>query len=467
MADCVFFLDPSNKSRKSTIYVADKLLVEIGDSESLNGNQNIFNIIIDKHISQNSIQIRLTNVKDKSKMYVCNIDDGRFERFRVEQSLHVSFDGFLKHLIQLLDNCRKTKLHVRLLMGGNSIGQLQFYEKGTLKNLVHISLPIEHAPTELIVFALNHAYASLQDANVLAAQKYANLEMELAAKNDRIERQNETIQHLKNDLNEQELAATNRAKEQMVRREQEFKHVADSKDFQRQELEKQVAAFRARIDALVTESHTQAEQLKKEAATVTKLRNENQKLKDNLIGAREQYDALNNGQQIQRATTQKNEHLLTELRRQVQNLQEQLHVCEKQRSEALAELDAEKNICQIKRNGLKMATEDICNANAIIRKQAADIVTLKEKIAWRTEVALKQEQVIRERKQDGENTKDLLEFVGGAVQQNVEQSEEVRNKLENLMMKADMIERKYKNRISNVLSELPLFDQHSNVTAKR
>lgn len=463
MNDYTFFLDPSNKSRKSTIYTADKLQIETSGVGCVSSAHDTFSITIDKHNVQNFIQIRFTNMKDKSKMYVCNIDDGRFENLKAEQAMHVSFDGFLKHLIQLLDNCRKTKLNVSLTMESNNNGQLQFYEKGTLKNLVHISLPIEPAPIELIMFALHQSYSTLQEANLLSVQKYSNLEMELSQKNERIERLNETIQRLKSDLNEQGLVAANRMKEQMARIEQEFKHISDSKDFQRQELEKQVTAYRARIDTLVAENHGHSEQLKSEMTTVTHLRNENKKLKDNLSNAKEQIEAMKNGQSAQRATAQKNDHLLNELRKQVQSLQSKLNMCEKQRSELMAELDAEKDICQIKRNGLKMATEDICNANSIIRKQAAEIAVLNEKIAWRTEVALKQEQVIRERSQENEKAKGLLEFVGGAVQNNVEQSEEIQNKLESLATKANMIEMKYHNRITEVLKEMPLFDQQANI----
>lgn len=456
MTDYIFFLDPQNKSRKSTIYVTDKLQIE-SNTDCPGSIASTFGVIIDKHISQNFIQIRLVNAKDKSKMYVCNIDDSRFENFRVEQALHVSFDGFLKHLIQLLDNCRKTKLHVSLLMDNQSgTGQLQFYEKGTFKNLVHISLPVEVAPTELIMYALNQAYAALQDANAMAAQKYANLEMEMMQKTERIERLNETVQRLKNDLSEQELVAANRTKEQVMRMEQDFKHMSDTKDLQRIELEKQISAYRARIDALVAENHAQSEQLKKEAMIVAQLRTDNQKLKDNLKIAKEQMDIMKNGQLAQRATTQKNEQVWSELRRQVQSLEEQLKACEKQKSEILAELDAEKNICQIKRNGLKMATEDICNANAIIRKQAAEIVSLNEKIALRTEVALKQEQLIRERGKENEKAKEVLEFVGGAVQNNIEQSDVIKNQLESLRVKTDLLENKYKSRIDNILKELPI-----------
>lgn len=457
MNDYTFFLDPNNKNQKSTIYSADKLQIEV-HSNGCNAYQ-AFNIIIDKHNQQNAIQIRLTNLKDKTKMFVCNIDDVRFDSFKVEQSLHVTFDGFVKHLTQILDNCRKSKLNVIIQMDSNTAGQLEFYEKGTFKNLIHISLPIEPAPIELILFAINQSYARLQDANQLSAQKCSNFEMELLQKNERIDRLNETIQRLKNDLNEQEQVAENRAKEQIARMEQEMKHIGDTNEFQRQELEKQINAYRTRIDALVKDNFTLNEQFKRETAHLTQLRTENQELKRNLVTAKEQIEMLKNGQAGQRLTAQKNDHILNDLRKQVQCLQDKVNLCEKQKSEILAELDAEKNICLIKRNGLKMATEDICNANGIIRKQAAEIAALKEKVAWRTEVALKQEQVIRERGKENEKAKEIMEFVGGAVQNNIEQSEEIQNKLKSLQSKADAMENKYKDRISDVLHEISILDK--------
>lgn len=465
MNDYTFFLDPINKNQKSTIYSADKLQIEIHSNES-NAYQ-AFNIVIDKHNQQNTIQIRLTNLKDKTKMFVCNIDDGRFESFKVEQSLHVTFDGFVKHLMQILEHCRKSKLNVSIQMDNNTAGQLEFYEKGSFKNLVHISLPIEPAPIELIMFAINQSYAFLQEANKLSAQKCSNLEMELLQRNERIDRLNETIQRLKNDLTEQEQVAAHRVKEQMVRMEQEIKHVGDTNEFQRQELEKQINAYRNRIDTLVKDSFSLSEQFKRETTQTTQLRNENQELKKSLVATKEQIEMLKNGQAGQRLSAQKNDHILNDLRKQVQCLQDKVNLYEKQKSEILAELDAEKNICLIKRNGLKMATEDICNANAIIRKQAAEIVVLKEKVAWRTEVALKQEQVIREQGKENNGAKELMEFVGGAVKNNTEQSAEIKNKLESLKSKADALENKYKARISDALHEMSIIDKTENIRNNR
>lgn len=456
MADHLFFLDPSNKLQKSTIYTADQLNIETNSGGGVTHQK--FSVIVEKHNLQNLIQIRLSSVNDKTSMFVCSIDDIRFESFKMEQSLHVSFDGFVKHLIQILESCRKARLNVCFSMQQGMTGQLQFYEKGTFKNLVHINLPIEPAPVELILLTLTQSYASLQEVNQQSAQKCSVLEVELMQRNDRIERLNETIQQLKNDLSEQEKASASKIKQQMNQLEKEFKHINDTKDFQKQELEKQTAAFRTRVDTLVKENYNLQEQLKKETSLTTQLRNENKKLKENLIGAKEEIETLKNGQSGQRISAQKHDHILKELRKQVTAMEEKLNLCEKQKSETLAELDAVKNLCQIKRNALKMSSEDICNANSIIRKQAAEIATLKEKIAWRTEVSLKQEKVIHERGKENEKARNLLEFVGDAVQSNAEQSEEIKNKLEGLKLKADSIELKYKNRLSEVLQEITYID---------
>lgn len=456
MDDHLFFLDPNNKLQKSTIYSAEQLNIE--SDTGCGVKHQTFSVVIDKHNLQNLIQIRLSNVYDKTSMFVCSIDDVRFENFKIEQSLHVSFDGFVKHLIQILESCRKARLNVSFCMQQSKTGQLQFYEKGTFKNLVHINLPIEPAPVEVILFALTQSFASLEEGKQQVVQKCNTLELELMQRTNRIEKLDETIKRLKHELNEQETVSMNKAKQQIHQLEQEFKHINDSKDFQKQELEKQIAVFRTRVDTLVQENYTLNEQIKKETSLTTKLRNENQKLKENLTGAKEEVESLKNGQMGHRISAQKHDHILNELRKQVHTLEDKVNVYEKQKSEILAELDASKNLVQIKRNALKLSSEDICNANSIIRKQATEIAALNEKIAWRTEVALKQEKVIRERGKENEKAKELLEFVGGAIQNNVEQSEEINNKLENLKFKADSIERKYKNRLSDVLSEITHLD---------
>lgn len=55
-------------------------------------------------------QIRLTEVIDHTDMLLCTIDNEVFERIKVEQAINVSFNGFVDHLVKILDGCKKDEL---------------------------------------------------------------------------------------------------------------------------------------------------------------------------------------------------------------------------------------------------------------------------------------------------------------------------------------------------------------------
>lgn len=455
--DYSVFIDPSMKLAKYNVYSSENILIEMQTNGIAKTIEQRFNLTIEKHKTINLIQIRVASVNDKTMIFLCSVDDARFEQFKIEQSLHVTFEYFVKHITQMFDDCRANKLNMLIVLGTNGQndrGHLQFYEKGTFKNLIHISLPIERAPIEVILFYVNESYAKLQEQNRMLAQNNNGLTMELQQKADQLNATAEMVNQLRAELNEQQKLHTSKQKEQMARLEQEFKHVSDSKDFQKQELEKQVSAFRARIDTLVKENYASKEQNRAEMKVSAQLRSENKKLNDCVADLQMQLEQLKSDQLSRKNATQKNDHIQQELRKQMQTLQEKISFYEKQNSELMAELDAEKNICQIKRNGLKMATEDICNANTIIRKQAAEIVALREKIEWRTEVALKQEQVIREKGKAADSLTSLMKSLESSLNENAEQNKETEDRLKWIEKQTDHLQQKYETKIEEIFNKV-------------
>lgn len=462
--DYSLFIDPGMKLVKYNIYSSENILVKVKSNDNGTTIEQRFNLTIEKHKTINLIQIRLCSVTDKTMIFLCSVDDARFEQFKIEQSLHVTFEYFVKHITQMFDDCRTNKLNMLIVLGADGLndrGHLQFYEKGTFKNLIHISLPIERAPIEIILFYVNESYAKLQEQNRLLVQNNNGLSMELQQKADQLNATVDMVNRLKVELGEQEKLHASKQKEQMVRLEQEFKHVSDSKDFQKQELEKQVSAFRARIDTLVKENYAAKEQHRTETKVSAQLRSENKKLNECVADLQVQLEQIKADQLCRKNATQKSDHIHQELRKQMQSLQEKIGCYEKQNSELMAELDAERNICQIKRNGLKMATEDICNANTIIRKQAGEIVALREKIDWRTEVALKQEQVIREKGKVTDNLTNLMQSLESSMIENAEQCKETEDKLKRIENQTDQLQRKYEAKIEEIYNKIYALPKHS------
>lgn len=462
--DYRFFIDPKMKASKYLVYKCDSLPVEMhltADKMHANTYEH-YNFCIEKHKTMNLIQIRLSNIRDNTSVFICTIDDTKFEHFKIEQSLYVTFESFVNHITEMVEKCRQKQMNVRLTMINDGFTttkeqqrfRLQFYEKGTLKNLEHISLPIESAPYEVILFHINQTYAYSQEENRIIMQKNNNLQLELAQKDDQIDLLNGVINGLKHNLNEQEKILKERFKEQTNRFEIEIKELNDAKNYQTQEFEKQIIAFKARIETLMKENYTINEQFQLEQKQTAKLRADGKKALNTITTLNQQLDQLNAERLNQQNSAQKYDKNVADLRQQINDLEQKIMMHKKQKQELLAELEAERNICQIKKDGLKMATEDICNANTIIRKQATEIDVLRKKVELRTEVALKQEQLLRESSRGKENVGNVMERIDDALKQNAEQCKDTENRIKSIRDRTNFIESKYRDRIDDLYDRI-------------
>lgn len=466
--DYKFFIDPRMKSSKYLIYKCDSLPIEIvlaTDKMHANSTED-YNFCIEKHKTTDLIQIRLSSVRDNTSLFISTIDKSKFEHFKVEQSLYVTFESFVNHITEMVEKCRKKEMNILLTMEKSVYEptkpqkyRLQFYEKGTFRNLEHISLPIESAPYEVILFHINQTYAYSQEENRILIQKNNNLQLELAQKDEHIEMLNGAINSLKMNLNEQEKVLKDRCKDQLTRLEIEIKELNDAKNYQTQEFEKQINAFKVRNEALMKENYTLTDQFQNEQKQSAKLRSDGKKALNTIAGLNKQIEQLNAERLSQQNTVQKNDKVVTDLRKQVSDLEQKMAMYKKQKQELLAELEAERNICQIKKDGLKMATEDICNANSIIRKQAAEIDALRKKVELRTEVVLKQEQMIRNADKGKENIGNLMEKINMSLEKNAEKSKETEHNIQSIRDRTNLIESKYRDRIDDLYDRICTISQ--------
>lgn len=469
--DYKFFIDPKMKASKYLVYRCDSLPIEmLLTAEKVHANSiDDYNFCIEKHKTMNLIQIRLSSVRDNTSVFICTINDSKFEHFKLEQNLYVTFEAFVNHITEMVEKCRQKQMNVLLTMANGvfepnkgQIFRLQFYEKGTFKNLEHLSLPIESAPYEVILFHINQTYAYSQEENRILLQKNNNLQLELAQKDDQIDLLNGAVNGLKLKLNEQERFLKERYKEQFTRFENEIKELNDAKIYQTQEFEKQISAFKARVESLMKENYTLTEQLQNETKQTAKLRCDGKKALSTIAGLNKQLDQMNSERANQQSAVQKGDKIANDLRQQIKELEQKLLSYKKQKQELLAEIEAGRNICQMKKDGLKMATEDICNANSIIRKQAAEIEKLRKKVELRTVVALKQEQLIQEAGKGKENLGDLVEKVNEALQQTAEQNRDTETRIKSIRDRTNLIESKYRDRIDDLYDKLCTISQPPN-----
>lgn len=469
--DYKFFIDAKMKTSKYLVYKCDCLPIEMmltTDKTHANSIED-YNFCVEKHKTMNLIQIRLSSVRDNTSVFICTIDDAKFEHFKLEQALYVTFESFVNHITEMVEKCRQKQLNILLTMTTscfeptkNEMFRLTFYEKGTFKNLEHITLPIEAAPYEVILFHINQTYAYSQEENRILLQKNTNLQLELAQKDDQMDMLNGVINGLKINLNEQEKVYKDRCKEQLTRLEMEIKEINDARNYQTQEFEKQIAAFKARVESLMKDNYTLNEQLQNEAKQTAKLRNDSKKAMSTIAGLNQQIEQLNAERVNQQTAVQKNDKTVSDLRTQINGLEQKMLMYKKQKQELLAELEAEKNICKIKKDGLKMATEDICNANSIIRKQAAEIETLKKKVEQRTEVALKQEKLLRESGKGKENLGSLMEKINDALKQTSELNKDTEHNIQTIRDRTNIIESKYRDRIDDLYDRICTISQPKN-----
>lgn len=111
-------------------------------------------------------------------MYVTTVDSTSFQELKQDQSLHVTFAGFIENLVQILQDCQVRKLEIFLVqlqhgetrsgdpnLNGNLQNpqyQLQFVEMRPFKNLVHLCLPCRVAPLSVVLFYMNNILDVLQ-----------------------------------------------------------------------------------------------------------------------------------------------------------------------------------------------------------------------------------------------------------------------------------------------------------------
>lgn len=112
--------------------------------------------------------MRLTEKSDHRRMYITTVDGCSFNELKQDQSLHVTFAGFIENLARMLQDCRSGKLELALVQkqsnsADESIGyQLQFIEMRTFKNLVHLCLPSRIAPLNVVLFYMSSRFDVIQ-----------------------------------------------------------------------------------------------------------------------------------------------------------------------------------------------------------------------------------------------------------------------------------------------------------------
>lgn len=451
----LFFTASDSQASKYLIYIDEKICIEVNsNTNESNLFRKEFQIYIEKHENLNLFQIRLSSLSDKTLIYLCTIDNTKFQTFKLEQNLHITFEYFVNHLIKMLEDCRDGRLTIALKPFSDDSANLLIFEKGAFKDLLHISLPFKKAPISVILFYVNESYIKLKQNNITLSQEIYDANRRLREKDDENRLLNEGIAKLNEERRNREKYASNKMKECIKKYEEEIKRMNEIKENQKSEFEKRNAIFLSKIENQMKENCNLNDQLKLETAKSNDMREENNRLNSHNLNLQKELEEAKSIESNRFTTIQKTDHILSELRKHLHVIEDKNSKYEKQITELEAELSAEKNICQIKRDGLKMATEDICNANAIIRRQAKEILALKKKIELRTEVAIKQEQIIRSKNSSNESVEAKLQYIEDSIKENEIFERNTEEKINWVHHQTKLIEQKYQNKIENIYKKL-------------
>ncbi|XP_058811579.1 spindle assembly abnormal protein 6 homolog [Topomyia yanbarensis] len=446
-----YFIDAHRRRGIKVLFPSYQLPVSV-DSYGLR-SQLKYNVVVEKMDLQNLIQIRLNETNDQSKMFISTIDNNNYEQIRTEQSLHVTFQGFIDHLTKILDCCRKEELHMSIVKDEN-IHLLQFFEKSSFKNLTHLFLPIELASTETILFHINLSLQSFQDQAAGYASQIQKHQLELTSRDDSINRLQADIRTLNAKLFEQENMIFSRNTEEINRLQQTIKHINESKELEEKRLKAMITAMQEKIDFQNKELLTNTDRIVQESKRYESVREENIKLKSQNSHGRDEIERLKSELQSFQSRDGRHESAIVDLRKQIIELQSKLKIAEKQKSELEAELEAERNICQTKKNALQLTTDEISNANVAIANLNKEVMKLKSKVELRTEIAMRQEKLIQDKEKE---FNDLQETVRQIQQEHIKNravSEDYAQAVRRIKETSDSVEEKYRKKINDLIMKV-------------
>lgn len=335
-----------------------------------------------------------------------------------------------------------------LLAKDNEKTWLQLYEKRSFRNLVHLYLPVSEAPIETVLFHINQSMLALREQVSHHASQAESLKLELISREEKSNALRSEIRILQETLREQENHVFNRNLDEVKQLQNALKTLSEAKDNEEQHFKGIVKTMQEKIEILNNDNYRMNEKLvsadKENEIRVTDVK----KLKQQVNYLKEQNEKLQTDHESRHSRDRKYELNMIDLKRQLKDSREKINSLEKHKSDLIAELEAEKIVCQTKRNALQIATEEITKANSIIVKQAREITELQRKSDLRAEVALKQENLLLEKDKEQSKVQQHYRQIEQELKDYCQASNQLSQSIVEIRDFSDNIEDKYKK--SNV-----------------
>ncbi|XP_053947156.1 spindle assembly abnormal protein 6 homolog [Anastrepha ludens] len=450
-----YFSNFNHNKNTESILPAVELMVNF----RLNGDRMKKPCILcaEKIVFKGLLQLRLTEKGDQRRVYITTLDAGSFNELKHDQSLHVTFSGFIENLARMLQDCRTGKLELALVQKQSNTAdesmdyQLQFVEMRSFKNLIHLCLPSRIAPLNVVLFYMSSRLDAIQTRNQTQEHQIQSLQQEVDMHLHTIEQLNAENGKLRENLVDNTRNLNQRHSEELQHLQESLRKASEQRHLDNERSQKTITALQLQMDKLIVEKNNlQTEKIKEQKhidvinEELVSARSQNSSLKDQIERLHAEISSMKN-------TERKNEMHLADARNHISELQEKFKKYDKAKADVVAELEAEKKISQTKRKALEMAAEEISKANEIILKQTQELIKLKKTIHWRTEVALQQEKAIED--------KDALLQLGekelSQARKTIETlREEIPQQLDSMRKFANTLEQKYSEQINALRDKL-------------
>ncbi|KAL7729153.1 hypothetical protein ACLKA6_009618 [Drosophila palustris] len=407
------------------------------------------------------IQLRLTEKCDQRRMYITTVDSASFHELKQDQSLNVTFAGFMENVVRMLKDCQAGKLELCLLNKDSTAGSenqnsnhdylLQFVEIRAFKNLVHLCLPCRSAPLHTVLFYINTMLDAAHKKAYLLEQNTQQLQMELNSQRAHIEQLGSDNGKLREALIENTRHLGEKHSMELQQMQDKLEKLNEQRGNELERSRRTIAGLQSQLDRATMDKadlKTAQEQAEKRNQTLSE---ELTCYKSRISTLKEQNDKLHTELTSAKKQERKLEYKIEDLKQHTTELQEHIQKGNKDKANIAAELEAEKKILHTKRQALEMASNEISKANQIILKQSQELLSQKKTIAWRTEVALQQEKAIQEKDKLLRLREEELEHVRQTVQQ---LREEIPQQLQSMRHFAHGLEQKYTNQIVTLREHL-------------
>lgn len=147
------------------------------------------------------------------------------------------------------------------LVQNNNCIVLQFFEKRSLKNLIHLFLRVQEAPPTIVLYHLNLSLSNMKEEKASFESLNKSLQNEVKKRDITHQELQTESDGLRHQIAQHENMILHRNTEEIKRLNQEIKYIETAKEFEENRLKTLVKTFETKVDQLTRDNFTMNEKL--------------------------------------------------------------------------------------------------------------------------------------------------------------------------------------------------------------